>query len=238
MSRLSFIVVLAVACNSPTPAGAPAAPQPAPPAPAATPSTSPSQPVPVALHEYPGPLGLKWGMTPSEVKGILAGKLTLSTEKDFKPVAYYRQEWNGPFAGRPTDAIDVTFCDGGLSGVTVFPASADPQHFFVRWQLIVAETKGQYGEPSAEATPHRLPTAESSQLDRDIGLSEMADRIVNGEDLIAIWDFAKDVSIAVRAIAPPSDAHGGRTVRLVWEFMTPKDGECQKRFAATRAKDF
>jgi hypothetical protein len=97
---------------------------------------------PAAKVDYQGPLGLKWGMSPAEVKATVG--LRLHLEHEGKSELYFM----GSFARRPGCSVAMTFFEGRLFLVDVLLAEPDSIPAHRRWRAIVDEMAGAYGPPA------------------------------------------------------------------------------------------
>lgn len=130
--------------------------------------------------DYPGPMGLKWGMSPSEVKEISLNKLMLVREMSgggasFLGLGDFAQIYTGTFAGIETSTIQMEFLGGSLIAVGVGVVN-DPRPEVI-WSKMNSTMESKYGKPNA-----------SSQIE-----------FAKGERQTK-WRFSNDTSVSVNLL--------------------------------------
>jgi len=205
--------------------------------------------------EYPGPLGLKWGQSPAEVKDALSKRFEFSREGPTDNGAAFTMNFDGQFAGFETDGIEALFMNDRLVGLSVILARGDTVLPSVRWQKIVNQMTEAYGPPTKTNPTPRMPSfsdvvAKSKTAKKDLkdsaasldgvfGLVKqewIEDQIRTGAwEPLARWRFKNGIVGMTAVRLDPPDEEGKRTLFVIWTFF---DEQKVKTGFASTPRDF
>ena len=204
-----------------------------------------------AKVEYPGPMGLTWGMMPAAVKEAIGSRLQFREEAAADDGATFVQRYDGEFGSLVTESIEAIFIDEKLVAFAVELQHRDEMLASTRWQVVVDKMTEAYGPPSTITPTPKIPSASSlakksarngearkaaETLDAFLAMAGgefLDDQIRTGQWMPrAEWRFKNRVSVLVAVIPGQPDENGARVLVPTWFFA---EDEALKKFKAFRA---
>lgn len=188
--------------------------------------------------DYDGPLGLKWGQPPADVKSALQGKLTFVDESQNDNGKTLSHHYKGAFGGIEPETIEVSFYEQKLIAVVAVLQAKDVRPASRRWLDLVAKTVEVHGKPiklspvpnvpKLSAALSAYPDTPNAEKIRELGslfdeMSEQAsgdslDRKIERGDWspAAAWKFQNGSGIAVGVAVGPADRNGRHALTPTW----------------------
>lgn len=204
----------------------------------ATPSATSSAAVETTPKVYDGPLGLTWGLSPSEVKDALQGKLTFVEEFADERAKLFSQRYKGSFGGITPEGIEVAFREKKLIAVIAQLQANDVRPASRRWLELVEATVAAHGAPGQlsevpkapklSAVLSAYPDTPNAGKIRELGSllddmseqsnAEMLDRRIERGDWTpsALWKFQNESGIGVSIVVGPADRYGHHPLTPTW----------------------
>lgn len=179
---------------------------------------------PAAKVDYQGPLGLKWGMTPAEVKSALEDRFELYEEGETDAGVTLMQRYRGAFADFATDAIEIYFWEGKFLMLGAVLSPKDPRPLMLLWESAGAAMASTYGPPGSitglprmtrETRKDRRP---ASALYRTAAEKELEEALLSRREIpTATWIFHNGAR-GVVSFHVASGAVDASDIRVVWMF--------------------
>lgn len=183
--------------------------------------------------DYPGPVGLKWGMATEEAKAILNKKFEFVEEEFVEEERTLESTYAGDFAGFETEAVIASFFESKFASLAVSLARPDEVPLVVLWTKVAAAVEKQYGKASKFTTPPKSPASALAAMSggkRGKAAKEAVDaiesdptwldsKIRSGEwQPAAAWRF-RNATIFVAVTENMLDDGDRRNFKVMWMFV-------------------